>query len=533
MTQPEALCIDCKERRTRRRIPAGKHDAGEPLCMQCGYSDQRRTPPPSPRRQPTPQASRPAPDRAPSGDEPTTAPAERGEAGSDWPPFKDIAELVAVPKMTTDMLPRCLAPFAVDAAKSMDLPLEFFAVPMIVSASALLGHRVVALPRARGDWWQPGIVWGMVIGQPSIGKTPAEAKALHPFHEVMRAAEANHVGEGEPPRFKVCDATTEKIGEIMESITSGRALLQHCSELSGLFGAFAKRGREADRSWYLQIWDLRTALLQDRIGRGTTKARCGLALYGAIQPGVLGQYVKAAKDGGIGADGFLQRFGVAVYPDTPRTYHRSDHPPDLEALEAATSAFHRLANLDPGQLGAQPPMATVPFPGLRFTPEAQEAFDAWHDRLMVRLRRNDDGASEAFLAHLGKLAGLVPSLALIFHLLDHEGGPSAGIDRTALGRALAMVGYLEHHAAKIYAEGPRHVALALAEQIRDGTIAEGTPLRDVYRAQRSGLRTAAEAKAGATELEALGWLRLERAGRRGLGRVIRLRPNLAECLGDE
>lgn len=152
---------------------------------------------------------------------------------------------------------------------------------------------------------------------------------------------------------------------------------------------------------------------------------------------------------------------------------------------------------------------------------------------MVRLRGNDDGASEAFLAHLGKLGGLVPSLALVFHLLDHEGGPSKGIDRTALGRALAMVGYLEHHAAKIYSEGPRHAAHAMAEQIKDGTIDDGSPLRDVYRAQRSGLRTAAEAHAGAAELEALGWLRLERTGRRGMGRVIRLRPNLAECLGAE
>jgi len=457
-----------------------------------------------------------------------------------WPAFRGTEELRAAPPMTRDMLPRSLEPFAVDIAERMDLPLEFCAVPMLVAASALLGARVVALAQARGDWWQAGVLWGTVVGNPSVGKTPAEAQALQPFHEVVGEAEARHRAqqgeedEEDPLRYQVSDTTTEKLVELMSKAPLGHAMFLHSSELAGLFSTFSKKGRETDRAFYLQVWDLRTPVVVDRIGRGSLRAHCGLALYGAITPGVLSKHVGAAKAGGVGADGLLQRFGLAVHPEVAGTYEPQDRPPAADARARATAAFQRLATLNAKALGAER-IPTVPFPGLRFAADAQPVFDRWERQQTIRVRSNREGMSEAFLGHLGKHRGLVPALALLFHVLDHERGRSKGIDIDSLERALSMVAYLEQHAARIYGEGERHAAVALAAQIRAGLVEDGVALRDVHRAQRSGIRNAADARAGARRLECMGWLRLERQGPRGAQTVIRLRPDLAGCLarGDE
>jgi Protein of unknown function (DUF3987) len=58
----------------------------------------------------------------------------------------------------------------------------------------------------------------------------------------------------------------------------------------------------------------------------------------------------------------------------------------------------------------------VPF--LRFDPAAQEIFDDWRAELEQRQRAEDP----VLLSHLAKYRSLMPSLALILHLID-------GVDR--------------------------------------------------------------------------------------------------------
>ena len=58
-------------------------------------------------------------------------------------------------------------------------------------------------------------------------------------------------------------------------------------------------------------------------------------------------------------------------------------------------------------------------PYLRFSPDAQKLFKDWIFELENRLRNNDE--TPAVQEHLGKYRSLMPSLALIFHLLDVAG----------------------------------------------------------------------------------------------------------------
>jgi hypothetical protein len=452
------------------------------------------------------------------------------QSPDDWPAFVPVSSSPPVARIEPIMLPASLAAWISDIAERQHVPLEFAAVPALVSASALIGRRVGVAPKSRDDWTEIATLYGMVVAHSGAGKSPAEGEALAPYQTIADVAEHSHRGEGPPPPYLAGDATVEALGVRLGEITDDRALLVVRSEIAGLLETFKRKGREGDRAFYLEAWEGNVWHRVDRITRNRIGVRLCLSLYGGIQPGALVQHVAAARNGGSGADGLLQRFGLAVYPDRLRTYEPIDRTPDAAARERADRAFGRLARLDTERLGAQP-AGPGKVPALRFASEAQPIFTEWHDAHTRGVRRNDAQHSDAFLSHLSKYRGLVPSLALLFHLLDHEGERSGGIDRLSTERAIAMVRCLEQHAEKIYGEKGHRAspgAVTLAEMIDANQISDGTNIRDLYRRQRSGLRNHREVVAAARELEGRGWLRLEHGERRSL--VIRLRPDWLECL---
>jgi Protein of unknown function (DUF3987) len=118
----------------------------------------------------------------------------------------------------------------------------------------------------------------------------------------------------------------------------------------------------------------------------------------------------------------------------------------------------------------------VPF--LRFDAAAQELFDGWRADLEQRLRAEDE--HPVLLSHLAKYRSLMPSLALILHLIDGVdagvGGPVSGV---AAERAAAWCRYLEAHARRLYATVTDRVRVAAALLAsRDRSRAAGEP---VYR----------------------------------------------------
>ena len=88
-------------------------------------------------------------------------------------------------------------------------------------------------------------------------------------------------------------------------------------------------------------------------------------------------------------------------------------------------------------------------PYLRFSPDAQELFKDWISDLENRLRNSEE--TPAVQEHLGKYRSLMPSLALIFHLLDVADGKVFGnVTITSAQLAAAWCDYLESHARRIY-----------------------------------------------------------------------------------
>jgi len=471
--------------------------------------------------------------------------------------------LPPVARLVPSMVPKPLRGWLVDVSERMQIPLDFVAAAAIVVAGALVGRRVGIYPKRYDDWLVIPNLWGAVVGRPSLMKSPALAEVMKPLSrlvaeayeeyqekkqpyetEVMVAdatkaalrdelkttakkaiksgdrSELNKIArrsqDAELPeepvlrRYKSEDSTVEKLTEIL--LENSRGILIHRDELSGWLRNLDKQGREGDRSFYLEGWNGSGSFDVDRIGRGSLHipALC-LSILGGIQPGPIGAYVYQATQGEQGDDGLLQRFQVLVWPDPPASWRNVDRWPENDAKNRAYKVFRQLDALDPQKLGASGEDEEG-VPAIRFTDEAQGAFDQWRGELENRLRTAK--FPSAFESHLAKYRSLMPSLALLFHLMDFVDGTqeSDAVGLKAALRAAAWCKYLETHAARLYssAQNPAmEAARALLERIRKGDVKDGSSIREIYRKQWAKLSSPETVYKAAEVLEGFGWLRVE------------------------
>jgi putative DNA primase/helicase len=176
----------------------------------------------------------------------------------------------------------------------------------------------------------------------------------------------------------------------------------------------------------------------------------------------------------------------------------------------AIEVFQRLNALDPAAIGAEE-LTPEELPFLHFTAEGQEFFDAWRAALEQTLRAEED--HPVLLSHWAKYRSLVPSLALVFHLIDCVTGAARGpVSGAATTKAVAWGEYLAAHARRLYAsvtDAARVAAALLATKIKRGRLASPFTGRDVYRNEWTGLTEARVVQGALKSLEDLGWIRAE------------------------
>lgn len=494
----------------------------------------------------------------------------------DWPdpqPLPD--ELPPVLPFDYDLLPSTVQPWTRDIAARLQCPPDFPAAATMVSFASLVSRKVAIRPKRHNDWTVVPNLFGMVVGPPSVLKTPAmqeplkplkrfeiEAKAVyekeletyeaermvaeqrrHNAKQGIRKALAKHTDEAlaiaqsvveeeaDQPirrRYLVNDPTVEKLGEILNENPNG--VLLYRDELIGLLRSLEKEGQEGARAFYLEAWDGKGRYTYDRIGRGTVDIEAAIvSVIGSIQPGPLRAYLRAAVSNDKGADGLMQRFQLAVYPDVPMEWKNIDRYPDGAARAAAYEVYCRLDQASATDWGAtrdQNDPDGIPY--LRFDAAAQPMFDAWHTDLELHLRSGRE--HDVMVQHLAKYRSLIPSLALLIHLAEGGVGP---VTAEALRRAIGWGKYLESHARRIYAIAiaPDSAgAIALGRKLLTGALRDGFGLRDVYRHGWIDLATRDLAAGAVQILIDLDWLaeeHIEDTGGRPRTRY-RVNPRIAQ-----
>lgn len=424
-----------------------------------------------------------------------------------------------------------------DIAERMQCPPDYAAMTMMISLAAVIGCSIQITPKQYDKSWRvvPNL-WGIVIGRPSMLKTPSLEEALYclkclesdsqreyedavqqynvdaKFLELQskdtekkvkallakgkesqaRELLATNTSEIQPPtrkRYMVGDATIEKIGELLKENPNG--LLCKRDELSGFLRTIDNESRPNDRAFYLEGFNGSGSYVYDRIGRGTIDIpNHVISMIGTIQPGRYANYVDAAIRQGQGDDGLSQRFQLAVFPNEPKKWKNVDREHDQEAKEQVASIFQALVAL----------VSKIEEPTVvSFSTEAQEIFNQWREELENEKLCNTD-EHPALVSHLAKYRSLMPSLALIIHLVDCcQSGVIPPVSATAAGKACAFCEYLESHAQRIYGmaiNNPTEAANLILRKIKAGNIVSGFTVRHIQHKNWSGLNVNEKIKEG-------------------------------------
>lgn len=378
-----------------------------------------------------------------------------------------------------ELLPTDLREYVRDVAERTQCPPDFAGVALVVAVSAIVGRKFAIHPKQHDDWTVVPNQWGVIIGRPSAMKSPALKQALRPLSTLESRerikhsqAESEHnatcellaierkaarskatklIANGDenaareeltkvfsdiPPPFQrryiVNDSSVEKLGELLNENPNGLLLVR--DELGGWLATIQSEDGAVARAFYLECFDGNGSFTYDRIGRGTIFIEsCCLSLIGCIQPSRIASLVRAAISGELD-DGLIQRLQLAVYPDDVREWRLVDRRPNKAAAERVEQIIEQL-----DQIPDEPRSV------LRFSPEAQEIFNAWYTRHMQESR--SDELHPALQSHFLKMPQTIAGLALLFELI---GGGRQAVGAEATAQAIGWADYLMSHAQRLY-----------------------------------------------------------------------------------
>lgn len=448
---------------------------------------------------------------------------------------------VKTPDLDGRLLPAVWRPWLEDVSDRLQCPLDYAAVAALVSAASLIGNRIRIRPKRNDTWMVVPNLWGAIVGPPGVMKTPAVNEGLiffraiadqerHNFEQQLKDAdfdkEFSEAKKAElikemkkaPPesrqdlkmryeslaadepterRLWTADSTIEKLGVILNENPDGILILR--DELTGWLKTLDRPGHEQDRAFYLEAWNGEGSFTFDRIGRGKTHIKnLTISLLGTIQPSMIEPYYRSAING-LGDDGLIQRFQMLVYPEVVKSYRYVDRPP--KGRDAAQESFIRLYRSEAKELGSR--FLTADAGGhayLQFDDEAQEFFQSWLTELETDLR-SGTLESSALESHVAKYRSFMPSLALVFHLLQRVNGEidTDSITLQSAAQAAAWCTYLQKHAEKLYtlvSLSEFDCAREILKRIRSGEIASEFTARDIYVKHWKKLSKAEDVKRG-------------------------------------
>jgi putative DNA primase/helicase len=419
-----------------------------------------------------------------------------------------LPKLPQVPTFPIEILPNDFQDFVSDQAERARFAPDYLAIPLMCSIGSLLGRKLGIRLKAQDDWTEYGNVWGVIVGSPSSMKSPAMREALRPFKQIQVAADeefrgllAEHnkaieigkikrdaakkraiknLNEDEhaqvdlgpelqdaptPRTLWTSDVTAEKLGELLAQNPNG--ILVERDELSSLLSSLDAEESANARGLYLSGWSGKEGYRFDRITRGTVVLpKFAISVLGGIQPGPLMRHVRAATKGER-ADGLLQRFQLAVWPDSVSFEYR-DRYPNKKAKEQVKAVFERVEKLNAEAIGAHDNFGNDP-PFIRLSDPAQRLFADWYERFMAEQRHKEQNGLEApaLSAHFGKYPGLLGKLALILHVCDEP--DTTTVSESTLTKALAWLDFLAAHAQRVYhaaSQPETHVAELMIARIR-------------------------------------------------------------------
>lgn len=472
-----------------------------------------------------------------------SAKSKDSEAWSEPLDFLADADATGAPELRPAHIPAAIAPFVFDTAERMGVDPAAVALSALVALASVMHDDWQVQPKQHDDTWtESPRLWGAIVGDPSILKTPVLKATTRPIDAMEAAARERHADamrrykvalkawkddgspadtEPKPPRldrYMVEGTTIEALSEALrddfeakQNAPAGKILVRQdeMSEWVASFDRYSAGGRGgADRGAYLRLFNGGRYTV-DRVNRGSFAVpNWSACVLGGIQPGPIQKIARDAAD-----DGLLQRFCYCVPAKQGRG---QDRKPQEGATKRYEALFPALAVLHP-----QKYLSGEPRPVVLHAAAHQHRLDTLD---LAEAVASMPDTSSRLKAALGKWPGLFARLSLIFHLIEAADANAQGLPE---GPMLAM---LPEASARMAAGYMREVLLPhllRAEAVMFATEQTGhaswiagfilskgqsrLAMRDLIQAYRP-LR-APEKRRELLEvvasLEAIGWLRAE------------------------
>jgi len=475
-------------------------------------------------------------------------------------PGRIESRLRPVTQLPTKLIPEPYRGWISDITHRMQTPLDFAAISAIVVTGSVIGTGCAIRPKQKDNWEVMPNLWGVCIGPPSAMKSPSmkepmdmlsrlqaeaheayqqelmdyqfdkqvrEAQRKQLEKDIQKAATAKvpdpakldalrndfrmlEEGEEPAPRMFKTNETSIQSQTVLQK-QNPRGLLVFRDELTGWLSRLDKPEYGDERAYYLEGWNGNGSYTDFKIGRGLTDApNICISVLGGTQPDKAKRYIRQSMTGGN--DGLVQRLQMAVYPDESKDWRLVDTYPNTAEKNRVYEIMHTLAYADFTQWGGIKGEHDK-FPYMRFTEGGQSVFNDWLTELQTDKLPNEDNPLMA--EHLSKYRSLMPSLALIIHLIGMADGTAQGqVSEHAAKLAAGWCEYLESHARRIYGmvATPEHEAASiLAERIKAGKLPNPFTVKDVYRKHWAGLSDRAIIEAACMILIDEDWVVIERA----------------------
>ncbi len=446
----------------------------------------------------------------------------------------------APPTFPLDVLGAEWARWAIDTAEAAAAPVDYVVMPLLASASALIGNARWA--QAVPGWQEPPHLWLGEVGDSGSSKSPAadclmrdvlpeierrmigdypdrvaewraaaeiQKAGIEQWEKDIRAAQKSGnpppmppvdslLPEPQSPRLRQNDVTVEKVAPLLAT-AAPKGLLIVRDELAGwLLGLNSYN--DAGRAFWLEAYGGRPYRVErQKHPEPIVVPRLAVAVTGGTQPERLAEMFREADDG------LLARM-IWAWPE-PRPFRLSRTAPNVQfAIEALDKL--RLLELTPAT--PDTPAAPVYMPLVDSAVPMIETFAR-------DMQTAQQSAGGLLRSAYGKARGLALRLSLNLELLRWAASPGyepppTTISEAALAAACDLVAdYFMPMAARVYGDAASTAAERNAVTLAKWIMSNRPPEVHVRRLQREvrlpGLGTAEAIHAAAKVLVDADWLR--------------------------
>ncbi len=363
------------------------------------------------------------------------------------------------PVFPIDCLPKVAADYIKNAAYRMQCPIDLVAIPVLVTMAGAIGSKIEFQPKQLDNWPLRACLWGMIISPKGTRKSSALKAATKPLEKIQaKLAETDKIEldkwkakndehkvrvknfnderkailkkngsnaklplppaviQNHPERpienhIIINDITIEKLGDIMQQ-SPGITLIE--DEFAGFMLNMNRYNPDgSNRQFWLQCHSGGPKKMQRVSREGVLIPDVYCNLIGGIQPSVAEEiFMPAKKTEKRKDDGFLERFGLMVYPEKmKRKYTDGEEDPVLTATMCQmydTLFFSNWNHL------LYPPAQQGDKPFCKFDKKAQAAFKKWMIKHIDFCDNIEEG--DPLEGMHQKAEGLLASLILVIHL---------------------------------------------------------------------------------------------------------------------